>query len=621
MTSHLLTTLAAALALLSPLARPAPEPARVVQEPVGLDAVIERLDLVGIPLGDALRLLAEETGVNLVASEEAAAKSITTYLQEVTVRDAIETIAKSNGLWYRIDPQNQVVRLMSSREFERDLVLFRDQETRVFTLLYPNALELAVAIRNLFGNRVQFRIDDEGRFEDFDEISERFQRFDLLEQRAQSLGIFTGGQTNVVGGGGGSGINSFGSSNAFRRSNSSSFTQQAQRGNLDQQDIVDPGAIGSALSPEQLERLQESLAQGGVEGIDPALLAQLRGGQTSIYVSIVRRNNMIAVRSSDREALDEIAELVQRLDVATPQVLLELKVMTVDLSEDFQSVFDFAYLGDKDQVAFDAGTPNATDFIYQYVDSAFQARLRLLEQRGRVTTLATPLLLVANSEVARLFVGEERPLVRNVTSQTTVTDGVAVTSVTPTIEIRPVGTTILVTPNINADRTVTLRLIEETSLAKEDAADIPIQGSTAGGLQTFPVDVVAARTVNATVVGKDGLTLALGGLIEESIEQRRTGIPWLMDVPYLGVLFRREHDVRRRSELVVLIKPMVLFTATESLARGRAAVGAVSIHPSAGSLGASQLDTFAPHEVPRGAPDLERLKQALPFVSGRESGE
>jgi len=303
-----------------------------------------------------------------------------------------------------------------------------------------------------------------------------------------------------------------------------------------------------------------------------------------------------------------------------------MKVLSVDLGEEFHSVFDTQYDGGSSDVSFSTGALDSGDLgggltdptalIYRYVNGSFRARLQLLETRGRVTTLATPLLLVANNEVARLFVGEERPIVRNVSSQTSVTEGVAATSASPTIELRPVGTTLLLTPNINADKTVTMRLIQETSTVKLGDAAIPVQVSDGGSLVAFPVDVVASRNVNATVIAKDGTTLALGGLVEEGIDKRRSGIPWLMDVPYLGALFRRDDDIRRRSELIVLIRPTVVFTATEGQARSQELLDHLSHHPSAPALGATNLDAFSAHEVARPKPDADALREALEFQSG-----
>ena len=131
----------------------------------------------------------------------------------------------------------------------------------------------------------------------------------------------------------------------------------------------------------------------------------------------------------------------------------------------------------------------------------FTARIQFLETKDRVTAVATPMLLVANNEVARLFVGEERPVVRNISSQTTVNENVVTTTPSNTIETRPVGTTLLLTPNVNADRTVTLRVLEESSEVLVGEASIPVVTGD-GDVINQPVDVVSSRTVTGTSFSK-----------------------------------------------------------------------------------------------------------------------
>ena len=111
--------------------------------------------------------------------------------------------------------------------------------------------------------------------------------------------------------------------------------------------------------------------------------------------------------------------------------------------------------------------------------------------------MATPLILTANNEVSRVFVGEERPIVRNVSTQTIVNDNQTATAPTTTIEFRPVGTTLLITPNINSDRTVTLRLLQENSSINPSGATIPIITGN-GDVTNQPVDVVQTRTISGT---------------------------------------------------------------------------------------------------------------------------
>lgn len=586
---------------------PAPGVARESAAPEdangGLDAIVEMLDLRAAPLEDALRMLSEESGVNLIASETAARKPISAFLQALSVRDAIQAIALSNGLWFRVDEGAHIVRVMSNEEFQRDLKEFRDQRTEVFTLLFPNAFDIAVALRNLFGNRVHLSLDRDLLFDQYEELNQRLRRFDLIDSRTQ-----------------GQEVNGFNGFNALNNSQGTFLNQTNRAYEAPQPEALEGERESESLGATQIRQLEE-LARSGA---DTARLAHgLASTETTIFVTVLRRTNTLVVRSADGAAMDEIEELVQSLDVPTPQVLLEVKILNLDLGDDFSSVFDFAFEGGSSSGSFTTGllpSGGITDpsaLLFRFVDEHFRARVQLLEQDDRVTTLATPMLLVANNEVARLFVGEERPLVRSVSSQTFVAENGVTTSVpVSTTELREVGTTLLLTPNVNADRTVTLRILQETSEVRLGAATIPIVLD--GSVVQQPVDTVASRNLTGTVVAKDGLTLAVGGLIEEQVGTRRSGVPWLMDLPLVGALFRREQKTRSHRELVLLIRPYVLFTSAEGHAISRQLADELVLHPA--GFEAHALGTFEGDEVPRAPLGKHALREALQFQSGLPDG-
>jgi general secretion pathway protein D len=159
-----------------------------------------------------------------------------------------------------------------------------------------------------------------------------------------------------------------------------------------------------------------------------------------------------------------------------------------------------------------------------------------------------------------------------------------------------VGTTLLITPNINSDRTVQLRILQESSAISPNTATIPV--STEGGeIDEFEVDVVETKQVTGTVVAKDQLTLAIGGLIEENLVDSEVGIPILKDIPILNILFSNKVASKSRKELVVLIRPMVVTTPEDAERASRYRLEALSIHPYRFGKEDS-LDTFHPEEVP-----------------------
>jgi general secretion pathway protein D len=130
-----------------------------------------------------------------------------------------------------------------------------------------------------------------------------------------------------------------------------------------------------------------------------------------------------------------------------------------------------------------------------------------------------------------------------------------------------VGNTLLITPNINSDRTVTLRLVQENSFISPNAATIPVVTSgqnTANRVQDVKVDVVGTRSVSGTFVAKDDMAIAIGGMIEEVDSDQRGQVPLLGDIPGLGFLFRRQEKTKTRRELVIIIRPHIMSTPADS---------------------------------------------------------
>ena len=190
------------------------------------------------------------------------------------------------------------------------------------------------------------------------------------------------------------------------------------------------------------------------------------------------------------------------------------------------------------------------------------------------------MLLTANNEVSRLFIGEERPMVRNITSQTIANGDTTITVPQTEFELQSVGTMLLITPNINADRTVTLRLLQENSEINKGGATIPIYSATDGGIiQNVDIDVVSSRSVTGTFVAKDDMMMAVGGLIKEVESDQVRRVPFLGRIPLLGWFFRSTEKEKNRTELIVMIRPHVISTPTDGEGISRKVLEGLSEHP------------------------------------------
>ena len=535
--------------------------------------VLPHVEFTSLPLSAALRLLSDQSGANISCSRAAADTPVSLYLRNVTPETAVAELCRAAGLWYRRDPATAILRVTTMDEYEQSLASFREEQTETFTLLYPNALEVASVIYGLYPERVFLSLgEDEILDADHDDIARRFERFNLVADSGGStfMRLDPGSLSSSSSSSGGSGTIAF---------NGGRVT------------VVPP--LGR-LTPADAERLAATEAADGTDAFRRDLAA-VQARTATIFVTASPRNGMLMVRTSDTKALDDIRALVRRIDVPTPMVLLEVKVLELALDDDFTSSFEYQFTQDynttdpKHLVTTDYGFPGFNplssdprndSMSFRLLSSHLQMRIQLLEKNGKAKTLATPLLLTANNEVSRLFIGEERPMVRSITSQTIANGDTTITVPQTEFDLQSVGTMLLITPNINADRTVTLRLLQENSEISKNGATIPIYSATDGGIiQNVAIDVVSSRSITGTFIAHDDMVTAVGGLVKEVESEQISQVPILGRIPLLGWFFRSTEKIKQRTELIVLIRPHVITTPAEAAPATQSVLTPLSRHP------------------------------------------
>ncbi len=584
------------------------------------DRMIELIEMQHVTFTEAARLISEATGLNIAPSPLAGTIPISLYLSHLPATDILESLCNSHGMWFRKDPKTEVYRVFTILEFKQDLASFQEEKTEVFTMKYPNAFDIANAIQDLFGDRVQVTT---GQYDQelTTDLAQRLQRFDMIDGRSSGLGMTTsGGSGGGFGGGGGFGAGiGAGNLGAFGGFGGGSRIARSYQTQLQNQ-----RAQNEVLTADQIQMLQNATT-ANTNGV-----SQIIERKVSIFVTVLRRQNRLLVRTADQSALNDLRQLVAQLDVPTSHVLLEVKVLRIQIGDGFLSSFDFG-MDNRDpdnrvNGIFTPGeilppallppgsvTPGGGGFrtdalVFQYIGQKVRARLQLLESQNKITTLATPMLLTANNEVSRIFVGEERPLNRSFSGQGVAQTGLTTfnTVATSDIEFRPVGNTLLITPNINEDRTVTLRLVQENSTINEKGANVLVPSGA--GFAEQAVDTVQTRTISGTFIAQDKLAVVVGGLVEEAISKKREGIPGLSRLPIVGGAFRRDNNTSLRTELVIIIKPYVLNTPGEAEQISKDLVQEMSIHPKASVLGQGTMQTFQTNEVAQPKSPVERKK-------------
>jgi general secretion pathway protein D len=182
---------------------------------------------------------------------------------------------------------------------------------------------------------------------------------------------------------------------------------------------------------------------------------------------------------------------------------------------------------------------------------------RFLQTTGDGNVLSTPNLLTLDNEEAKIVIGQNVPFVTGQYTNNNNTAG----SVNPfqTIERKDVGLTLRVKPQISENGTVKLQIYQEVS--RLDPASI----NSATGL------ITNKRSIESSVLVEDGGIVVLGGLLQDDFGNSQERVPGLGDVPLFGNLFRADSRSRKKTNLMVFLRPVVVRdgASTENLSLSR----------------------------------------------------
>src|SRR6185369_13788695 len=120
------------------------------------------------------------------------------YLRNMPAKAVLDELSRSNNLGMERDAATGVYRFATLEEVRRDMGRTPQESTEIIQLLYPNAVDVAVAIRNLYGDRVRLQLGQEPDSDMRQELESRLDRFDMIDQRSQGLfqsGSSTGSST------------------------------------------------------------------------------------------------------------------------------------------------------------------------------------------------------------------------------------------------------------------------------------------------------------------------------------------------------------------------------------------------------------------------------------------
>lgn len=491
--------------------------------PGGIEGRIS-LDLRNIEVVDALKFLAMKAQLNIVATKNVSGR-VTLMVQDVPVKDIFDIMLRSNDLAYT--KEGDIYNVMSADEYKA-----------LFGKKFAD-------IRRVKVFRLKYAIPE--------------QAFSLLDTLKSEIGRV----------------------------------------------LVEPDS-GTALimdTPEKIGEIEKALAileeknlvqvfqlkYAKAKDVEEQLKTQLDAKKVGSIKADERSNQVIIQTLPER--MQGIENLITALDKKTKVVLIDTKIVKVKLSDELTSGIEWeglfslgkkagtTYLGSYPFSVIQGATTawqSRKDFLtsknqigaYPFSGNTasvnastkvapgekmhigtinnkqdFDALIKYLQTLGRTQILSNPKLAVINNQEARIHVGEKQAYVT-----TTTTTGQTTTTVSEEVTFVDVGIQLSVTPTINDEGYVTMKV-------KPEVSSVVSTLTTPSGNKIPIIDSSMAET---TVMVKDGSTIIIGGLRKEEKTSSSEGVPILSKIPILGFFFRSGTNKTERTELLVMITPHIV---------------------------------------------------------------
>ncbi len=327
----------------------------------------------------------------------------------------------------------------------------------------------------------------------------------------------------------------------------------------------------AALSAEKaLERVEELVTEIVPVNYAKAktllsMVNALKSHRTDANILMDNRTNTIVLKDLAHN-VTEMANLIRHLDTPTPQVLIEAKIVELDI--DFERELGIQWgtlynagpstgnplgLNFPNQVAIgggqagvagianpmvnlpaavDASAGGALGLSLASLTNAFRLDMKLsaLEKKNHARILSSPRVATLNNETARIEQGREIPY------QTVSDEGTKT-------EFKAAKLKLSVTPQVNFNRSIIMRIVVTN--------DTPIKDPLVGY-------IIGKKEAKTTVQVGDSETAVIGGIYTSNEGSTLGGLPWFQDIPGIGTMFRKKGKTKKRTELVIFITPRII---------------------------------------------------------------
>ncbi len=444
------------------------------------------LDVRDMNVVDVIKFLAQKGEFNVVISPNVEGRT-TVLLHGVGIKDALDIVSVSNKLAYHID--NDIVQVMSAPEYEARYGKSFSDKTIVYVihLQYSKPSYVLAALDNLKSNIGKIIIDED-----------------------------TG--TVVL---------------------------------VDTPKAIEDMKKAIATIEQPLETVIYKLQYAKADVVAEKMRARIDAKAVGSITSDERSNQLLIRVFPGRQG--EVEKIVRSLDKPTKEVLIEARILQVTLQPNFNEGIDWEALinnSGSNKFSLQGAFPNSNiGSVFSKVGvgtfgaSDFALALKALHQVSETKILSNPQILITNNDEAKIHIGDTVPYIVSTTNGTG-------TSAVKSEDVRfiDVGLKLDITPTINEDGMVTIKLIPEIA-----SVTGYVTSDSSGGIPQ--VNRTFAET---KVMVQDGQTIVLAGLKSQNKTHVKQGLPVLMDMPYMGHLFSNTSDSVVATETIIFITPHIL---------------------------------------------------------------
>ncbi|MBI5149351.1 MAG: type II secretion system protein GspD [Candidatus Omnitrophica bacterium] len=513
-----------AVTLLEDISRPGSE-GEAASLPEGMEGNLS-LDLRNIDVTDAMKFLAVKAGLNIITTKNVAGR-ITLMVENVRIKDIFDIMLRSNDLAFI--KQGDIYNVMTEEEYKA-----------IYGRRFSDLRQVKVF-------RLQYAIPDQ-----------TFSMLDALKSEIGRVLVEPDSGTVLI----------------MDTPDNIANIEQAL-GTLEQRNTIQVFNLKYAKAKDMEEQLKTQL--------DAKKVGSIKADD--------RSNQLIIQALPDR--MVDIQRLVEALDTKTKEILIDTQIIKVKLTNELATGIEWEGILDTVQAHDGLGYVGTSPFsVLQASTESWMSRndfrlaqgndvgaipfsgntssvsssakvipgekmhlgivnsrsdidvlIKYLQTLGKTQILSNPKIAVTNNQEAKIHVGERQAYVT-----TTTTTGQSSSTVSEEVTFVDVGIQLMVTPTINDDGFVTMKVKPEVSSV--------VSSLTTPSGNTIPI--IDTSTAETTVLVKDGSTIVIGGLRREEKTSSSQGIPFLSKIPILGMMFQMGTSDSERTELLVLMTPHVV---------------------------------------------------------------